>query len=241
MYLGARVNFSIYKGTIGIGVIGEPESYQDYEDFTMTENPDRSRTLRTLSRAPRGDLLRDVNQMAGPDFRPIEAMGRLFFKGEALGTIMRRVIDDTLYSYAWRPGGPMDTAEFHAPPRMTIGYHPIMHEAWKMNFHDREKGGVQDAVIFTVSKSWNGKSLGHGELLTSKAEFLGYETIKVPAGEFDCESYIWWTNFDLEIKIWRTKGTNLTTKMEVRGGEKNRNTMYQMIKYSETNVEAEAD
>lgn len=93
------MDFSIHSGHIVIGQVDKPGDHQEYERFTITGNPDGSRTLRTITRSPRGDLLRDVNQMAGPDWRPIEGTTRLFFKGECHGTALRRVIGDRLLSY----------------------------------------------------------------------------------------------------------------------------------------------
>ncbi len=68
------MTFSIISGTLVIGHEDDRSTYQDYEIFTLTANPDGSRTLRAVSHSPRGALLRDVNQMAGPDWRPIEGM-----------------------------------------------------------------------------------------------------------------------------------------------------------------------
>ena len=82
--------------------IVEPDGrVSPYERFTITLNPDRSRTLRTVTRSPNGDLLRDVNLMADADWRDVEAFGRLFFKGEAHGTILRRVTGDKMGSWLW--------------------------------------------------------------------------------------------------------------------------------------------
>src|SRR4051812_11429418 len=76
-----------------------------YERFTITLNPDGSRTLRTVTRSPAGDLLRDVNLMADAGWRDVEALGRLFFKGEANGTILRRVVGERLRSWVWKGDG----------------------------------------------------------------------------------------------------------------------------------------
>ena len=71
------MGLSIYTGRIDIT---EPDGYHcDYERFILTANPDGSRTLRTVTRSPKGALLRDVNQMVAADWRPSEVTGRLFF------------------------------------------------------------------------------------------------------------------------------------------------------------------
>ena len=54
------MNFLIYQGQINI--IHFDDKIYEYENFIVTRNPDGSRTLRTVSRSPRKDLLRDVYQ-----------------------------------------------------------------------------------------------------------------------------------------------------------------------------------
>lgn len=233
------MDFSIHSGHVVIGPVDEPGDYQEYERFTITGNPDGSRTLRTITRSPRGDLLRDVNQMAGPDWRPIEGTTRLFFKGECHGTAVRRVIGDRLFSYVWAPGEETETAEFDAPPHMTIGFHPIMHEAWKMNFIDVARDDYQEVLIHTVSNTWNGRSVSHGQKLVSEAKFAGREDVTVPAGTFDCEKFVWQTPFDKELHIWRTGPQNVLVKELVAKGDKE-GTLYQLAALEVVEVAAQA-
>ena len=102
------MSLTIYQGQLDI--VLPDGSRHDYERFIITRNPDGSRTMRTVTKSPKGDLLRDVNQMVRADWRPIEAMGRLFFKGEAQGTVLRRVVGDRLLSYVWAGDGEIDHA-----------------------------------------------------------------------------------------------------------------------------------
>ena len=229
------MEFSILMGSLVIGEAETPSRHQAYETFTMTVNPDGGRTLRAVSRSPRGDLLRDVNQMAGPDWRPIEGAGRVFYKGEWGGTVMRRVIDDRLFSYAWTRGTPTDIAEFAAPPGMTLGFHPMMHEAWKMNFVDPARSGRQPVLTFTMSNTWNGRTVGHGQLLESEAAYEGEEEVTVPAGTFTCQRFTWWPPFDKELHIWRTGPENVLVKELVAKGDK-AGTLYQLATLSREDV-----
>jgi len=66
------VSLTIYQGQLDI--VLPDGSRHDYERFIITRNPDGSRTMRTVTKSPKGDLLRDVNQMVRADWRPIEAM-----------------------------------------------------------------------------------------------------------------------------------------------------------------------
>ena len=183
------MGFTIYSGRIDITEPGG--SRRPYERFTLTVNPDGSRTLRTITRSPRGDLLRDVQQQVAADWRPMEALGRLYFQDKPCGSVLRRVVGDKLQSWVWNAASATpDYAEFEAPPRMSVGFHPIFHDAWKMSFHDTSHHELQEVFTHTVSNTWNGQSLGHGRKLTGRARFAGTEEVEVPAGRFACDRFV---------------------------------------------------
>lgn len=220
----------IFAGKIRIT---EPDGLvSPYERFVVTINPDGSRALRTVTRSPKGDLLRDVNQLLGDDWRDIEAMARVFFKGQALGTVLRRVAGDTLYSTVLARDGSSDERTFDAPPEMILGFHAIITDAWKMNRLDTSHHEYQDLMIHTVSRTWNGSTLGHGERIVSKARYDRTETLDLPAGRFDCDKFVWQTSFDKELHVWRTGEANLLARMEVVKGDK-AGSIYELSDYEE--------
>lgn len=202
-------------------MIVEPDgAASPYERFTITLNPDGGRTLRAVARSPRGDLLRDVNMMVDAAWRPVEGMARLYLKGELAGTVLRRVEGGKLESYAWKPGAPIDHQTFEAPSNMTLGFHPLTGDAWKTNFLDLSHGNDQEIVVHTVSNTWNGRELGHGEQIRSVAAYLGSERLNTPAGPMDCEHFVWRPRAGKELHIWRTGEAHLLAKMLVLGGER---------------------
>lgn len=227
------MGLSIFTGRIDLT---EPDGLKsDYERFMLTVNPDGSRTLRTVTRSPKGDLLRDVNQMVAADWRPIEVLGRLFFKNEFQGSVLRRVIGDRIHSYVWLPDQPMDYAEIDAPPRMTLGFHPIFHDAWKMSYLDLDNRDYQDILTHTVSNTWNGKSLGHGMKIQGKVRYDGSEAITVPAGRFSCERFTWQTSFGKELHVWRHGPHHIFMKMVVATGDKH-GSVYELAALEEKTV-----
>lgn len=227
------MSLSIYTGRIDLT---EPDGLtSDYERFILTINPNGSRTLRTVTRSPKGDLLRDVNQMVAADWRPIEAMGRLFFKDEFHGTVLRRVIGDKIHSYVWNADGEMDHAVIDAPPRMTLGFHPIFHDAWKMNYLDLSNHDYQDILTHTVSNTWNGRSLGHGMKIKGQVRFDGSEPVTVKAGTFTCERFTWQTSFGKELHVWRHGPHHLFVKIVVAKGDKE-GSVYELATLEEKSV-----
>ena len=228
------MSFTTYDGHI---LITEPGgSPQLYERFLLTDNPDGSRSLRTLTQSPKGDLLRDVNQMVAADWRPIETIGRLFYKGEAHGTVLRRVIGDRLHSYVWNQDTEMDYTTFDAPPNMSIGYHAIILDSWKMCFIDKSNPDLQDILVHSVSNTWNGRTLSHGEKIPSRARYDGTETINLPAGTFKCDRYIWATSFGKELHVWSLGPYRMLARMVVASGDKE-GTLYELGAITETKTQ----
>ena len=214
----ALMSFTTYQGHILITEPGgEP---QLYERFLLTANPDGSRSLRTVTQSPKGDLLRDVNQMVAANWRPIETIGRLFYKNEAHGSVLRRVVGDTLHSYVWNQNTEVDYATFDAPPHMSIGYHAIILDSWKMCFIDQSNPDFQEILVHSVSNTWNGKTLGHGQKIPSRARYDGQETLDLPAGTYDCERYVWETSFGKELHVWSTGPHRMLARMLVVSGDK---------------------
>jgi len=225
------MTFSTYDGHI---LITEPGGTpQLYERFLLTENPDGSRSLRTLTQSPKGDLLRDVNQIVAADWRPIETIGRLFFKGKAHGSVLRRVVGDRIHSYVWNQNTIVDYAEFDAPPHMSIGYHAIILDSWKMCFVDTSNREFQEIMVHSVSNTWNGSTLGHGEKIISKARYDGREIIDLPIGPRECQRYIWATSFGKELHLWSLGPHRMLARMVVASGDKE-GTIYELGSMTET-------
>ncbi len=225
------MSFTTYQGHI---LITEPGGEaQLYERFLLTANPDGSRSLRTLTQSPKGDLLRDANQMAAENWRPIEAIGRLYYKNEAHGSVMRRVVGDTLHSWVWNQNTEVDYAAFDAPPHMSIGYHAIILDSWKMCFIDHANKDPQEIMVHSVSNTWNGSTLSHGQKIPSQARYDGTETLDLPAGRYDCDRYIWATSFGKELHVWSTGPHRMLARMVVASGDKE-GTVYELGEMTET-------
>ncbi|PPR76673.1 MAG: hypothetical protein CFH01_01886 [Alphaproteobacteria bacterium MarineAlpha2_Bin1] len=222
------MNFLVYQGQINILETGG--QIYDYENFIVTCNPDGSRTLRTVSRSPKKDLLRDVYQRESEDWEPKEAFGSLYYKGKYQGSIHRRLIDNNLHSWLWSANGKCDYQVFPIDKNVIIGFHAIFHEAWKMKKVINRNNEYNKILTHTVSDTWNGKTISHGSMLLSKARYEGIETVYVSAGNFLCEKFIWLTPFGKELLIWSHGDDSIFVKMEVIRGN-NKGVIYELANF----------
>ena len=222
------MKFSVYHGQINI--IEPNGKFYDYENFIVTRNPDGSRSLRSVSRSPKKDLLRDVFQKESKEWKPIEAYGSLYFKDKFQGSVLRRIIDNKLHSWLWSLGGECDYQVFDIPKNTIIGFHAIFHESWKMKLISNQNKDYQQTITHTVSNTWNGKTLDHGSTLTSRAKYEGSEIIEVSAGRFKCEKYLWLTPFGKELAIWSFGDDSIFIKMEVIRGN-NKGVIYELAEF----------
>lgn len=174
----------------------------EYERYSITVNPDGSRTLRTLTVSPQGSLVRDVNQNVTRDWRPTSGTSRLYLDGEPCGVITKFVTGQTIRSVVYQQGS-VDIAEFDAPKsRYSLGFHPIADECWKMALIPLETGKRHPLATHTCSVTWNGKTIGHGQLVESEVEYLGLEQKAIGGMAHECRTFLWFTPFSKVLKIW---------------------------------------
>jgi hypothetical protein len=206
--------------TIGTHIIcslDDPAKRHDWESFTITHNPDGTRTAQTLSRFPGTQVVRHVTQTVSADFTPIDGVSRLFIDNVFQGMLVRRVVDGTLTSMLMPPGGqPIDQATIVLDsPDTVLGYHPSSVESWKLMKIDRSIKGPQTMRLLTVSHTWNGGTLEHAIKLECQVEYLGEEEITTPAGTFPCHHYVWHTlDFDGDLDIYTTGIDEIVVRMD---------------------------
>lgn len=210
--------------TIGTHIICSLDNLaerHDWETFTVTRNPDGSRTAQTLSRFPGTQVVRHVTQTVAADFTPLDGVSRLFIDNVYQGMLVRRVVDGVLTSILMpADGGPMDvkTIPFDHPDTV-LGYHPSSVESWKLLKIDRTVKGPQTMHLLTLSHTWNGGTLEHAIKLEAQVEYMGEVEITTPAGTFPCHHTVWHTlAFDGDLDIYTTGPDEIVVRMD--GSEK---------------------
>lgn len=204
----------------GPGSAAEP---QPYEWFTVTVNPDRTRTLRVITKSPDASLVRDVSQTVDETWAPVEGYVRLIRDNVLLGSLIRRVEGTRVQSYFFDGGGRVSHGEQELTERMTFGFHAVASNPWKFGQHGGE-AGVTPLPILTHSLSWNGGTVGLGDVSHTTLEHLGRQTVTVPAGTFDCDHFRWSTRVDGVIDVWSAT----EDKIYVRGHQHDRDIVYEL-------------
>ena len=185
------------------------------EWVTITVNADGSRTIRAQCEMDEDGLLRDVIWSLDSNWRPIDAYVRLNVGGAFQGA-----------GWFWMNGTEIEGEILNAEtgrlrqklrlehPPAIFGAHPVSGDAMKTaNFDRTSKDKIQKFNGLSTSPLPNG---GSGPLLTLMVmtfEFIGEETVTVPAGTFETERYRWHFEQFEPIEIWTLGGDHVPVKL----------------------------
>jgi hypothetical protein len=194
--------------TIGSYVMGphdDQSKWVSWENFISTTNPDGSHTAQTMSRFPGNSVIRHVTQTVDKNFSPMDGMTRFFVDEVYQGTLIRRVVGDTVTSLVMLPdGSPIDEASFSlGDGDLMLGYHPTAVEGWKFMKADRTNPEPQTVRLLSSSATWNGSTIGHGKEISFQVQYLGPEEIDLRIGRVTGHRYLWLTGYPGgDIDFW---------------------------------------
>ncbi len=204
-----------------------------YERFSITRNPDASRTLKTRTVSPNGTLVRDVHQTVSHDWHSQHGSSRVWLDGQAQGVVTKAVSSAAIHSTVF-VDGQFSYERFALPAgRFSIGFHPIADETWKMALVDASQPGRSPLTTHTCSPTWNGKTMEHGRTVHSEVDYLGEETRDVGGRARSCRSFLWHTPFAKQLKIWACGDDYVFAGLQVVEGD-NAGTEYIVTQLRET-------
>ncbi len=164
--------------------------------WTMTVQNDGTRTLRSfLNQSNFGTQINLVMHSDAETFRPIHAFANVYSGGAFLGAGHYAVDGDTLrVSVSSLAEHFVETVDL--PDTFTLLLHPISADGWHYGAgFDPDGPAVQMHNLCTLGSA--GRSM-HCAVYPIRLEFLGSETITVPAGTFDTEHY----KFGENTEVW---------------------------------------
>jgi hypothetical protein len=197
-----------------------------FEEWTIGTDGEGARTLRAHCEMAVGgeEIVRDSVQSVAADFHPIDAFVRIQREGRFTGSGWFRFTDSEAECEAWSvDGGRISERAAIQRPMRGFGTHVLVADGWMAATFPYHLGPGH-------SHSW-GENLIHsthhlgatGPMLAktgSGLEFVGDETVDVPAGTFECHRlrFVGFTNDHPPYDFWVTNdGDFLFVRGEVGG------------------------
>lgn len=162
------------------------------EWFTVTVQPDGSRTLRAVCEMRDDGVLRDVTYSVDSAWRPQDAYVRLTLADRWRGSAWFRFSDSEVECEAWTAtdGRVRQVRSVpHRPP--VFAPHPLACDGWQAAAFDHSRPERVQRLVAACNSSPlpNGASGPMIGLIEKDLEYVGGETVDVPAGRFDCGHY----------------------------------------------------
>lgn len=158
------------------------------ERFQLFVHPDGTRTLMVWHDLFARNAQFSVMLRNAADFRPLEAFVSYWNAGSFKGSAQIRVQGAQLNATSSGPAGVV-AQDITVPAAFSIGTHPVAADGWHAAWYDRARGGVQNSTIYSMEASTDLSKPVLGTLRPLTLEFIGRETVEVPAGRFEAEHW----------------------------------------------------
>lgn len=199
--------------------IGDSLGERGREWFTVTVQPDGSRTLRSRCEIDDAEInhtrvLRDVIYTLDGKWRPQDAFVRLNVDGDFMGSAWFRFTETLVEceGFTANEGRFSQRLPVSSWPR-SFGPHPVVCDIWHLGGWDWGSGETtqswQAIMSSPLPNGASGPMIGDSRF---SAEYLGEERITVPAGTFDCHHFAFPLSHEPEYSpehVWYT-GDDMT-------------------------------
>lgn len=162
------------------------------EWFTVTVQPDGTRTLRSHCEMDDSRVLRDVIYTVDADWRPLDSYVRLTVEEKYMGAAWFRFGADIVECEAFteNEGRVSQRVPVDEWPR-SFGSHPVVCDIWHLGAWDWSSGaqeqGWQSIMSSPLPNGASGPMIGRGNF---RAQFVGEESVTVPAGTFEAKHFV---------------------------------------------------
>ncbi len=119
------------------------------------------------------------------NFRPLDGYTHLYAEGEFFGSALFQIKESTL-SMTVNTLAEQYSEQITVPPEFSLLLYPISAYGLLLANYDHDKGGAQPHSMCAAARSGRGPSC---TLVERDNEYLGRETITVPAGTFETDHY----------------------------------------------------
>lgn len=159
------------------------------ESFDLLVHPDGSRLLSISSDMTARDAWFTVVLRTAADFRPLDAYASYWTSSGYKGSGRFIVDGDKLLAESAGPESGLQRRETTVPARFSIGTHPVSGDGWHTANFDPAGPTRQKFTLYSAEASPDRSKPVLGTLVMLDIEYLGEETIEVPAGKFLTQHY----------------------------------------------------
>lgn len=159
------------------------------ERFELVVHPDGSRTLSIDADLAARNAWFTVVLRNSADFRPIEAYVSYWNGGRFKGSGHFVVESNMLHAESRGPASGTQSRDTEVPERFSIGSHPVSADGWHTANIDPRRQGLQTVSLYSLEASADLAKPVLGSLVDLSIEYVGEETIEVPAGRFTTQRF----------------------------------------------------
>lgn len=159
------------------------------ERFELVVHADGSRTLSISTDLTSRNAWFSVLLRSAADFRPLEAYANYWNGGNHKGSGVFRIEGDRLLAESRGPQSGLQRGETQVPQRFSMGTHPVSADGWHTASHDPAQAAKQQVTLYSVEAGADATKPVLGSLVPLDIEYLGEETIEVPAGRYETRRY----------------------------------------------------
>ena len=185
------------QGTYEYGKL-DSDLIRGRETWTLSVHPDGTRTLQAFVDNQAAGHQTSAILRVDESLRPLDAFADFWRDGEYGGAGRYRVDGDTLHASISGPRG-LATHTIAVPARFSVRLHPVIMEGWQVWPYERSREGPQIHPMYNVVTIGKPTVPGIGILREHEIDYLGSESITVPAGTYQTDHY---TFNDGRYHIW---------------------------------------
>jgi hypothetical protein len=187
------------------------------EDFSISQFPDDSRTMRAVCRYSTTGLIRDVTYTVGADFKPVECFVRVAMQTHVIGSAWFRFTDTTAEAEGFTAKEGRFKQCIPVPDRVVaFGSHPLCSDFWRLAHVKAENPGTAQ-VLSNCMNSSPAAPGDTGPMLFQREysyNYVGEKTVTVPAGAFKTHQFDWAVRDGKTLRLWTTGPDYLPIRMD---------------------------
>lgn len=188
--------------------------YRGAEEWRIFVHPDGSRTMILSKDFVSANALQIMTAHVDANFRPVDVYATYWVPDGYRGSIRVALEGATMRAVSEGPGGSV-TEEISVPDEVSVVTHGESMNGWYLWQGERDAEGKHAATYYIFSPTRDGSEMVRGRLGQASFQYLGQETITVPAGTFETEHYLL-TN----IEIWITGEDRILVKQAITDEDK---------------------